>query len=53
MKSKTILMTGVFLAGLVLLYTGHRIQGLAGLGIMILGLGLLLGDLYLYNAAQR
>lgn len=53
MKTKTFIMTGLFLAGLILLFTGHRNQGLGGLGVMILGLGLLLGDLYLYNLTHR
>lgn len=53
MKSKTIFMVGLFLAGLILLFAGHRTQGLGGLGVMILGLGLLLGDLYLYNTTHR
>lgn len=53
MKSKMLLMTGMFLSGLVLLFSGHRAQGLGGLGIMVLGLGLLLGDLYLYNVTHR
>jgi len=53
MKSKMVIMAGLFLVGLILLFAGHRTQGLGGLGVMILGLGLLLGDLYLYNRTHR
>jgi len=49
---RAVLMAVCFVAGLALVVTGWRRQGqLAGLGVMLAGVVLLLGALFLYNAA--
>ncbi len=49
---RAVLMAVCFAAGLTLVITGWRWQGqLAGLGVMLAGVALLLGALFLYNAA--
>lgn len=48
---RVILMVLFFVAGLVLTFVGWKMTGkLAGLGLMILGIILLLTTLFLYNA---
>lgn len=39
----------LFVLFTALVVIGHGIQGFAGLGLMLLGLGCLLGLLYMYN----
>ena len=44
------LMVALFAAGVILTFTGWGMTGkMSGLGLMMLGLVLLLGALYLYN----
>lgn len=48
---RVILMAAFFLTGLILTFVGWKMTGkLAGLGLMILGIILLLTTLFLYNA---
>lgn len=48
---RLILMAATFALGMILVVQGWRMTGtLAGLGLMLLGVALLLVTLYLYNA---
>ncbi len=48
---RLILMAATFVLGMILVVQGWRMTGtLAGLGLMLLGVALLLVTLYLYNA---
>ncbi len=46
---RSLLLAIVFAAGLVLVFLGQRMTGYPGLGILLIGLAMLLLDLYLYN----
>ncbi|MGN0980448.1 MAG: DUF6903 family protein [Candidatus Avoscillospira sp.] len=51
---RILLMLAAFLAGMALLILGWTMTGqLAGLGLMLLGLALLLATLWLYNVNFR
>ncbi len=53
-KLRAIIMTVLFVVGLVLTFVGWKMTGkLEGLGLMILGIICLLTTLFVYNAAYN
>jgi len=50
--NKVLLKSGVFLTGIILIFTGFGMEGMPGLVMMFAGLGMLLFALYLYNRGR-
>lgn len=46
---RTLFLSVLLVIGILLIFLGQRMTGYPGLGLLLLGLVLLLFDLYLYN----